>query len=204
MSGETWHPERAPACAPERSRRSAGACCSRTLCTAQRCCAPERSRRSAGACCSRTLCTAQRRCAPERSRRPAGAVLLPNPVHGTTLLCPREEPSPRWGGAPPEPCARHNVVVPPRGAVAPLGRCRSRTLCTAQRCCAPERIRTSDKWFRKPLLYPLSYGGGTGSVYDWRQFFPQRLGRSISRTDWPRVDVAWPRTCAAGAPRPRP
>lgn len=24
-------------------------------------------------------------------------------------------------------------------------------------CCAPERNRTSDTWFRKPLLYPLSY-----------------------------------------------
>lgn len=24
---------------------------------------------------------------------------------------------------------------------------------------APERIRTFDTWFRKPLLYPLSYGG---------------------------------------------
>jgi hypothetical protein len=26
---------------------------------------------------------------------------------------------------------------------------------------APERIRTSDTRFRKPLLYPLSYEGGT-------------------------------------------
>jgi hypothetical protein len=25
---------------------------------------------------------------------------------------------------------------------------------------APGRIRTSDTWFRKPLLYPLSYEGG--------------------------------------------
>jgi len=24
---------------------------------------------------------------------------------------------------------------------------------------APERIRTSDLWYRKPALYPLSYGG---------------------------------------------
>jgi hypothetical protein len=24
---------------------------------------------------------------------------------------------------------------------------------------APERIRTSDLWYRKPTLYPLSYGG---------------------------------------------
>jgi hypothetical protein len=26
---------------------------------------------------------------------------------------------------------------------------------------APGRIRTSDTWFRKPVLYPLSYEGGT-------------------------------------------
>lgn len=24
---------------------------------------------------------------------------------------------------------------------------------------APETIRTSDRWYRKPVLYPLSYGG---------------------------------------------
>jgi hypothetical protein len=28
--------------------------------------------------------------------------------------------------------------------------------------CAPERIRTSDLWYRKPALYPLSYGGRGG------------------------------------------
>jgi transposase InsO family protein len=28
--------------------------------------------------------------------------------------------------------------------------------------CAPGRIRTCDTWFRKPLLYPLSYEGRTG------------------------------------------
>ena len=27
---------------------------------------------------------------------------------------------------------------------------------------APERIRTSDLWYRKPALYPLSYGGRGG------------------------------------------
>ena len=29
---------------------------------------------------------------------------------------------------------------------------------------APERIRTSDTWFRKPLLYPLSYGSPAEAV----------------------------------------
>jgi hypothetical protein len=29
----------------------------------------------------------------------------------------------------------------------------------------PERIRTSDTWFRKPLLYPLSYGAGKRAVF---------------------------------------
>jgi hypothetical protein len=29
---------------------------------------------------------------------------------------------------------------------------------------APGVIRTPDSWFRKPLLYPLSYGGLVGSV----------------------------------------
>ena len=28
------------------------------------------------------------------------------------------------------------------------------------RLSAPGRIRTSDTWFRKPVLYPLSYEGG--------------------------------------------
>ena len=27
---------------------------------------------------------------------------------------------------------------------------------------APGRIRTCDQWIRRPLLYPLSYGGGRG------------------------------------------
>ena len=30
-------------------------------------------------------------------------------------------------------------------------------------CSALGRIRTSDTWFRKPLLYPLSYEGGDGA-----------------------------------------
>lgn len=29
----------------------------------------------------------------------------------------------------------------------------------ALRCCTPGRIRTCDSWYRKPVLYPLSYGG---------------------------------------------
>ena len=31
--------------------------------------------------------------------------------------------------------------------------------------CALERIRTSDLWYRKPMLYPLSYEGGTEQGY---------------------------------------
>jgi hypothetical protein len=34
---------------------------------------------------------------------------------------------------------------------------------------APGRIRTSDTRFRKPVLYPLSYGGGTRGVQTTRQ-----------------------------------
>lgn len=30
--------------------------------------------------------------------------------------------------------------------------------------CAPDRIRTCDLWYRKPTLYPLSYGGITGKT----------------------------------------
>lgn len=30
---------------------------------------------------------------------------------------------------------------------------------------ALERIRTSDLWYRKPMLYPLSYEGGTEQGY---------------------------------------
>ena len=30
---------------------------------------------------------------------------------------------------------------------------------------APERIRTSDLWYRKPMLYPLSYEGGHTEGY---------------------------------------
>ena len=33
---------------------------------------------------------------------------------------------------------------------------------------APERTRTSDARFRKPTLYPLSYGGGCGPSYHLR------------------------------------
>jgi hypothetical protein len=33
-------------------------------------------------------------------------------------------------------------------------------LVRAEKRGAPGRIRTSDTWFRKPLLYPLSYEGG--------------------------------------------
>lgn len=29
---------------------------------------------------------------------------------------------------------------------------------------APGRIRTCGTWFRKPLLYPLSYGGNARSI----------------------------------------
>lgn len=35
---------------------------------------------------------------------------------------------------------------------------------TLMSSCGPEKIRTSDTWFRKPLLYPLSYGARADSV----------------------------------------
>jgi hypothetical protein len=41
--------------------------------------------------------------------------------------CPRQEPSARWRGPPPEPC-----IVPPAGTVGPLARASSRTLLKAQ------------------------------------------------------------------------
>lgn len=33
--------------------------------------------------------------------------------------------------------------------------------------CAPETIRTSDRWYRKPVLYPLSYGGNAVTIAPW-------------------------------------
>ena len=33
---------------------------------------------------------------------------------------------------------------------------------------APGRTRTSDAWFRKPTLYPLSYGGAAGDCIEGR------------------------------------
>ena len=43
-----------------------------------------------------------------------------------------------------------------RGQLVPVDQVRPGDSCRG----APERIRTSDSRFRKPLLYPLSYGGG--------------------------------------------
>ncbi len=41
----------------------------------------------------------------------------------------------------------------------------------------PERIRTSDTWYRKPVLYPLSHGSGPKSLCKWG--FPgARLGNA--------------------------
>ncbi len=50
-------------------------------------------------------------------------------------------------------------------SVAGMGRSRGNNRCSAMALTGgPEMIRTSDTRFRKPLLYPLSYGAG-GSDY---------------------------------------
>jgi hypothetical protein len=48
---------------------------------------------------------------------------------------------------------------------------------------APGRIRTCGTWFRKPLLYPLSYGGNAGSLAyrDGRVGKRQQRGPAESR-----------------------
>jgi hypothetical protein len=38
---------------------------------------------------------------------------------------------------------------------------------------ASGRIRTCDTWYRKPVLYPLSYGGLLGRREDYRPISPQ-------------------------------
>lgn len=52
----------------------------------------------------------------------------------------------------------------------------------------PERIRTSDTWFRKPLLYPLSYGA---KVVDAREASASSIPDADSATQTPANGREW-------------
>jgi hypothetical protein len=43
---------------------------------------------------------------------------------------------------------------------------------------ASGRIRTCDTWYRKPVLYPLSYGGLLARREDYRPISPRRKPRT--------------------------
>ena len=55
----------------------------------------------------------------------------------------------------------------------------------------PERIRTSDTWFRKPLLYPLSYGAKVVKTRETREASASSIPDADSATQTPANGREW-------------
>jgi transcriptional regulator with XRE-family HTH domain len=95
---------------------------------------------------------------------------------------------------PREPRPARNRPGPARVSSTPPLRLTTLTpAASAPAASAPERIRTSDTRFRKPLLYPLSYGGRRCCLHGRSRFGGDTIRLRTLRRSAQRIRQAWPR-----------